>query len=248
VSEDQGYEKSASFYDLFDTKGNVAFFLHYGRITGEILDIGAGTGRIAIPLAEQGVKVFCVEPSLAMRGIFKGKLSHRTDLVENITLIPGEASTFNFDREFPTAFLSGSFDHLLDDDERIASLANIGRHVIPGGKLVLDVFIGLMKEKQLSPAGEVVEGGRIYRRWVGVKVLPEERLETTLVYEVLQDGQCIDRIEQISYAGITSREKVHELLRRTGFEVVREFGDYDRREFEEGDALLIVEAEKGPAK
>ncbi|GAH96544.1 unnamed protein product, partial [marine sediment metagenome] len=34
-----------------------------GLEAGEILDIGAGTGRIAIPLAEKGIKVFCIEPS-----------------------------------------------------------------------------------------------------------------------------------------------------------------------------------------
>ena len=65
--EDLGYEASAYLYDLFDTKKNLPFFLHYGRAAGEILDIGAGTDRIVIPLAEEGVRLFCVEPSRAMR-------------------------------------------------------------------------------------------------------------------------------------------------------------------------------------
>ena len=62
-----GYERSAHLYDLFDTKPNVAFFACYAREAGDVLDIGAGTGRIAIPVAEQGVKVYAVEPSPAMR-------------------------------------------------------------------------------------------------------------------------------------------------------------------------------------
>ena len=79
---DSGYEKCAHLYDLFDKKENVEFFLHYGLEAGEILDIGAGTGRIAIPLAEKGIKVFCIEPSPAMRREFLKKLSQRSDKQE----------------------------------------------------------------------------------------------------------------------------------------------------------------------
>lgn len=39
-----GYEKTAHLYDLFDTKENIGFFLYYGLESGDILDIGAGTG------------------------------------------------------------------------------------------------------------------------------------------------------------------------------------------------------------
>ena len=49
-----GYEKSAHLYDLFDQKENVAFFGRYATPGEEILDVGAGTGRITIPLAERG--------------------------------------------------------------------------------------------------------------------------------------------------------------------------------------------------
>ncbi|MFX1249071.1 MAG: class I SAM-dependent methyltransferase, partial [Promethearchaeota archaeon] len=65
--EDKGYEKAAHLYDLFDTKKNIDFFYQYGKEAGKILDIGAGTGRIAIPLALKGIKVVCIEPSPAMR-------------------------------------------------------------------------------------------------------------------------------------------------------------------------------------
>jgi len=41
---ESGYEKCAHLYDLFDTKENVEFFLHYASQMGEILDICAGTG------------------------------------------------------------------------------------------------------------------------------------------------------------------------------------------------------------
>ena len=109
MAQDCGYEKCAHLYDLFDTKENIDFFLHYGSEAKEILDIGAGTGRIAITLAQKGIKVFCVEPSPAMRREFLKKLGQRRDFSEKITLIAGDAASFDLGRTFPAAFLSGSF-------------------------------------------------------------------------------------------------------------------------------------------
>ncbi|UCE12404.1 MAG: class I SAM-dependent methyltransferase, partial [Candidatus Heimdallarchaeota archaeon] len=84
---DKGYEKAAHLYDLFDTKENISFFHHFGKEAGVILDIGAGTGRIAIPLANRGVKVVCIEPSPAMRNEFLKKLENQSHLSDLITFI-----------------------------------------------------------------------------------------------------------------------------------------------------------------
>jgi SAM-dependent methyltransferase len=242
VPERTGYEKSAHLYDLFDRKENVEFFHHYAAKAGEILDIGAGTGRIAIPLARRGVSVCCVEPSPAMRREFEAKLREEPHLWERITLTEGEAISFDLGRTFPAAFLSGSFDHLLDDEERLSALRNIGRHLSDGGVLVFDVFLGLMKGTPLSPAGVVQAGGREIRRLVGGRMLSGQRKETTLVFEVYEKGELVERIEERSLVGITDRRALHRLLEMAGFEVQREWGDYDFRPFEEGDSLLIVEA------
>jgi len=239
-----GYEKAAHLYDLFDTKENIGFFYHYGSEAGEILDIGAGTGRIAIPLAERGAKVICVEPSPGMRKEFQNKLSERPDLLRNIELITGDARSFDLDRTFPAAFLSGTFDHFLDDEERLKSLQNIAKHLKPDGKLIFDVFIGLMRDSPLSAAGKVTKGDTEYRRFVGDRILPDEKMEVLLVFETYESGKLKERIEERSIVGIIHRKHLHQLLRKSGFEVKNEFGNYDFSEFKEGDSLLIIEAIK----
>jgi SAM-dependent methyltransferase len=244
MPEHAGYEKSAHFYDLFDRKENVDFFYHYAAKAGEILDIGAGTGRIAIPLARRGIEVCCVEPSLAMRRKFERKLQAEPQLWERITLVEGEAKSFDLGRTFPAAFLSGSFDHLLDEDERLSALRNIGRHFPVGGVLVFDVFLGLMNDTPLSPAGQAeLEGGEI-RRFVGGKVLPGKKKEVVLVFEVYKNGKMVEQIEERGLVGITDQEGVRRILSDAGFDVKREWGDYDFTPYEEGGSLLIVEAAK----
>lgn len=239
-----GYEKSAHLYDLFDTKENIEFFYHYASQAGKILDIGAGTGRIAIPLAERGVKVVCVEPSPAMRREFQKKLSNRPDISKNIELVPIDAMSFDLNHTFQAAFLFGTFDHFLDDGERLASLQNIAKHLKPNGKLIFDVFLGLMRDSPLSPAGKVVIGDIEYRRFVGDRILPDEKMEVLLVFETYKSGKLIERIEERSVAGIITRQKLQNLLKKTGFEVKNEFGNYDFSKFKDGDTLLIIEAVK----
>lgn len=244
MSYHSGYEKCAHLYDLFDIKENIEFFHHYASESKEILDIGAGTGRIAIPLAEKGIKVFCVEPSPAMRREFGKKLSQHLKLSNNITLIEGDASSFNFNRTFPAAFLSGSFDHFLDNEERGSSLLNVGKHLNSNGKLVFDVFLGLMKDSPLSPAGEVRINNREYKRFVGSKLLLDGKGETILIFETYESGKLIDQIEERSPVGIIDREGVHNILKETGFEVEKEFSNYDFTPFKEGEKFLIIEARK----
>jgi hypothetical protein len=54
------YDRAIHHYDLFDANDNVEFFVRYAKgatDAGPVLDVGAGTGRIAIPVTEMGVEV-----------------------------------------------------------------------------------------------------------------------------------------------------------------------------------------------
>jgi SAM-dependent methyltransferase len=243
MNQKSGYEKCAHLYDLFDTKQNIDLFLGYAQKAGEILDIGAGTGRIAIPIAEYGIKVTCVEPSPAMRNVFMQKLKALAHLSNRITVLGGDAWSFALNRRFPAALLSGTFDHFLSDQEREASLLNIRRYLQKDGILVFDVFLGLMKNSKLKPAGEACRGKSVYRRFVGSKVLQNGTIDTLLRFEIYESGKLVDTIEEHSFAGIVDRQTVHSLLDRTGFSLRKEYGDYDATSYRTGDALLIIEAE-----
>lgn len=239
-----GYEKSAHLYDLFDTKENIEFFRYYASNRDEILDIGAGTGRIAIPIAEKGVKIYCVEPSPSMLAEFKRKLSLKEHLEDKIFLINEDAFSFNLSKTFSVSILSGTFDHFINDMERRKALENINKHLKTEGLLIFDVFIGLMIDSPLHPAGTAVEGNIEYRRYIESKILPEDILEVLLVYEIYEYGELTGYIEQKSSSGIITRKRVHQVLKSTGFKVQNEYSDYDFSPYGGEEELLIIESVK----
>jgi hypothetical protein len=158
-----------------------------------------------------------------------------------ITIIQADAASFTLDRTVPAAFMSGSFDHLLTDDERLRALRNISDHLEANGRLVLDVWLGLMTDSPATWAGEATAGDTTYIRTVSRRVLPDRTVELKLVIEVRRAGKVVDLIEQRSIAGITDRERVHRFLTETGFEIRHEFGSYDRSPYHEGSSILIIE-------
>jgi SAM-dependent methyltransferase len=177
-----------------------------------------------------------------MRDQFRKKLDRRPDLRGRITLVPGDAASFHLERTFTAAFLSGTFDHFLDRAERLASLQNIARHLEPGGTLVFDVFLGLMDDSPLTPAGRVQMADREYRRLVGRSTLPGHQVQVKLIFEVYENDELVEQIEEESVAGIVDRGQVQDLLAQAGFSVRREFSDYEFTPYRAGEELLIVDA------
>jgi SAM-dependent methyltransferase len=239
-----GYDKVAHLYDLFGSQETIDFHLHYASDFDEILDIGAGTGRVAIPIAKAGTRVVCIEPSAPMIRVFKQKLGRESDLKEMITIIEADAASFRFRRTLRAALMSGVFDHFLTDDERLRSLTNIANHLEPGGRLVFDVWLGLMEDSPSTWAGETAVRDTTYKRRVGRKVLPDGKIELELIFEVYRDGRLVDTIEQRSVAGVSDRELIHRLLDQTGFRIEHEYGSYDRTPYKVGDSIVILQVKK----
>jgi SAM-dependent methyltransferase len=239
-----GYEKSAEFYDFFDKKDNIDFFCSYALRVGEALDIGAGTGRISIPILEKGIKTWCVEPSPEMLEQLIYKLDEKPELGKLSELVRADASTFKFERKFKFAFMSGVFDHFLNNEEREKALLNIYDNLENDGLLVFDVFIGLMKDSSLKPAGTHKIDSKEIQRFVSSKIMEDETIKVTLIFKIYENNELLEKIEQISYAAIINKKKAIDEVEKAGFKILNLYGDYDFSPFEEDGELLIIEAKK----
>ncbi|MGM0944511.1 MAG: class I SAM-dependent DNA methyltransferase [Bacteroidota bacterium] len=103
---------------------------------GSILDYGAGTGRLAIPLAQKGFPVIAVEQSSAMAESFKNKCT-ATGLeipIHNCKI----ADYFNGKGDLALAVFT-VLSYIVDEEEMVNSLDTIAKHLNPKGYFFFDL-------------------------------------------------------------------------------------------------------------
>lgn len=134
-TEFQGF--LAEFYDLLhegcdDARLYPILLKQYGH---DILELGSGTGRIAIPLAEAGFRVTGVEYEQDMIALMERKPYPR----DRLKVLQGDARNFRLDQRFDVALLACNFiDHFPDARDVVTILANCKRHMKETGCVIVD--------------------------------------------------------------------------------------------------------------
>jgi SAM-dependent methyltransferase len=107
-----------------------------------ILDMGCGTGRLAIALAERGHRVTGADPSDGMM-----RVARRRPGTERVRWIDSDAAALALQERFDLIIMTGHvFQVFLADDEVRAILRNLRRHLTPGGRLAFETRNPLVEE------------------------------------------------------------------------------------------------------
>jgi SAM-dependent methyltransferase len=105
--------------------------------SGPVLELGIGTGRVAIPLAERGVEVHGIDASPAMV-----ELLHSKPGGEGIGVTFGDLADVAVDRSFSLVFIVfNTFFALLTQADQVRCFANVARRLEPGGRFLLEGFV-----------------------------------------------------------------------------------------------------------
>lgn len=208
-----------------------------GEVGGPVLELGCGTGRVAIPLAEAGFEVVGLDLSAPMLAIADAKRrSLPSDVRRRVRFVEADMRDFRLRRRFGLAFAAfRAFQHLLEPADQRAALAAVRRHLRPGGLLVLDVFDPKLRWVEQDATWEEVDDtrhpltGRLVRRSA------IDRVNDPLV----QRSSILFRLEELEDDGSVVREEIEELVLRwtyrhelwhllelEGFEPVAEYSDY----------------------
>jgi len=117
--------------------------------TGSALELGIGTGRIALPLSRRGLPVHGIELSPAMVAEMRTKPGG-----DNIGVTIGDFATTAVDGRFTLAYLiRNTIMNLTTQDQQVACFRNVAAHLEPGGCFVIEVMV---PELQRLPPGETV--------------------------------------------------------------------------------------------
>ena len=116
---------------------------------GAALELGIGTGRIALPLAERGVEVHGIDLSSAMVARLRAKPGGN-----EIPVVIGDFATAGAEGGFSLAYLVfNTINNLTTQDEQVACFENVAAHLEPGGHFVIEVGV---PQLQRLPPGETV--------------------------------------------------------------------------------------------
>ena len=224
------YDAIAELYDPWSASvtEDVGFYLEEARRSGgPVLELGVGTGRIAVPLAAGGIRVIGIDSSRGMLDV----CARRAALAGvGLDLRVGDLRDPPVRERVPLVICPfRSYLHLHTDDERRRALAAARRLLVPGGRLVFDVF---------APAPDDVE--ETHARWLEREPGIWERAvwDTELrTLTLTVRGPTGEATMALAWLG---PEEWRALLVETGFEVAACYGWFDRSPYAGGEDSVWI--------
>ncbi|HEY5173073.1 MAG TPA: class I SAM-dependent methyltransferase [Acidimicrobiia bacterium] len=171
------------WYKPLDTAAEVALLAELAH-GGRALELGIGTGRVAIPLAAQGVEVHGIDASPAMVERMRAKPGG-----DAIAVTIGDMADVPVEGRFALVFVVfNTFFQLYSQETQLRCFANVAAHLHPGGRFVIHAFV---PDTSRVEAGEhlAVKEASLDRVRLDASVFDaqEQRLDTTQV-RITEDG------------------------------------------------------------
>ncbi len=240
-------------YEFKSRKEDVAWYVErYVATEGEILELGVGAGRIALPAVRKGARVTGLDLSETM---LEQAEKHRAKLAlkkrSAFSLHQGDMRDFDFGKEFELITIPfNAFMHLYSLDDVDRCLNTVKRHLAKDGRLLLDVLIPDLTYLTRSP----------FKRYEGItfthptfreKYRYSEQSAYNPLTQVNQMWFFYDRIAasgkgpesfciQLSHRCFFPQE-LRRILIQHGFHIEAEFGDFASGEVRsDSESLALV--------
>ncbi len=224
------YDNIARLYDPWSRSvvEDVAFYVEEAvRSGGPVLELGVGTGRIAVPIAAVGISVVGVDTSAGMLEVAR----ERAELAAvDVDLHQGDMREPPIEGKFPLVIVPfRSMLHMETNDDRRAALRAVAKHLAPGGRLVFDVF---------TPGADDIADthGRWLEREPGIWERADWNEETRTLILRVRGGE---NESEMSLAWLAVPEW-KELLREEGFAVDAVYGWFDRSPWRGGEDSIWI--------
>jgi SAM-dependent methyltransferase len=254
------YAPIADIYDFSyeDFTEDADFYQNLAEsVDGPLLELGVGSGRVAIPLAEAGYEVVGLDNSPSMLEQARARLKKVRKLKGSVELIEGDMTSFDLGRQFGLVYVAANtFQHLLTTEAQLACLERARAHLAPDGLFAFSV------RSPASVPWEPAEWAPLQLNWT--RQDPESGdLIMKMAAEQPDPGRMVRRItyvyDRVSPDGAVKRQvfttelrhateaELTLLLQQAGLRVTHVYGDYDLSPAGFGDDLIFVARLEEPA-
>ena len=229
-------------YDRMFGRGYVEFWLNQARISGgPILELGCGTGKLSIPLAEAGFSVTGLDNSPAL-------LEFAASKNENVRWMQGDMRSFELDERFALIMLpSNNLGHLHTLEDFEGCIGSVKRHLRPGGVFVIDVFVPNLSLLLRCAEGEYVLDEYDSPEGQGrVCVTARSRYESTTQIVRTKTTRKVagqpDRVGSLDLKMYYPKE-LEALVRCNGLHIAARYGGHAGEAFDEASRFQILVCE-----
>ncbi|CAM5599319.1 class I SAM-dependent methyltransferase [Streptomyces viridochromogenes] len=203
---------------------------------GAALELGVGTGRIALPLAARGVPVHGVDMSRAMVARLRAKPGG-----DAVGVTIGDFATTRVPGEFAVAYLVfNTINNLTTQDAQVDCFVNVAAHLRPGGCFVVEVGV---PELRLLPPGQNAVPFRISDSGWAFDVLDPATQAMSSNYVTIVDGRAEHRSIPFRYVWPAELDL---MARLAGLRLRNRWEDWNRTPFT-GESRTHVSVWEKPA-
>jgi SAM-dependent methyltransferase len=250
------------FYDYVTPKsfqGDAEWYRRKAAESGSpVLELGAGTGRITIPIAEDGFSIYALDSDDRMRKALQLKIDILPeDVRKRIVVVAGDMRSFRLNQKFSLIIAPfRAFLHNLTSEDQKACLQSVYEHLLPGGRFAFNIFHPSLQ--YMSHHAGALAG---VWRWTGEYKLGDGSLlirsEAGHYDTVRQRVHSLHRYEQYGVDGDLKRAflqrlelaylypaDIRRLLEDCGFGKIKIAGGFDDRPFNNDTDELVIEAER----
>jgi SAM-dependent methyltransferase len=226
------YDSIAGLYDEWSRQvvEDVDFYVAEALAAGgPVVELGVGTGRIAVPTARAGVPVIGVDSSPAMLDVCR-EYGRQAGVIDLLDLRVGDLRRPPVSER--TRLVTCPFRaylHLHSDDERVGALRAARALLEPGGRLVFDVF---------APSREDIR--ETDRRWIEREPGIWERADWNAVSRRLTLSVRGDDGETTRELAWLPAEGWRRVIAQAGFECIELYGWFDGRPYRGGEDMLWI--------
>jgi SAM-dependent methyltransferase len=246
--------------DLFDDPGDIDLYVALAaRTGGPILELAAGSGRIAVPLVQAGYEVTAVDIDPAMLARLRDRLAATAIGQPDLSgrLHPVQADLIGLklagDPQFGLAILALNSILLLDSREKQrAAIETMARHLAPGGVAVVDVWLPAADELARYDGRLSLEYVRLdpETHLVVTKTASAEheptrgRVDLTAIYDEGEQGGPIRRWVRHDRLRLLSPDELSDMAEDAGLIVEVLAGSYDLEPLVNHDERVILIARR----
>ncbi len=231
--------------DIYDYYTNVDFDIDFFKMLckghKKILELMCGTGRVSIPLINEGFPLTCVDYSEEMLDIFRKKIAGS----QSVQVVCQDVCELKLDEQFDLIIIpSNSISEIIDPEKRRQALHRIHDHLTPDGIFFCTLY---NPEYRIEQADGTL-------RYLGKYDLDKNRtlvvtyynvffpefgiISGTQFYEIYKNNRLAEkRCLDINFA-VISKEEICKMAKEEGLALKAIYGDYTPYHYDESSTFM----------